>query len=170
MWEKLSLRAKQQVSSSTYRSWKSFFFIIVSVFSININISFIFEISNSTHDWWKSNTNIHFSIILLSDVSKRVTSNDIIIYDNVSIYDRFFVVADAYFDIWRDSEDIVNISKKNWISISTITKTKSNAFKIYFLRSKNRTIIDKEFNRLHVENKMNWIIEFTSYDYFCFVI
>ena len=54
--------------------------------------------------------------------------------------------------------------------ISTITKTKSNAFKIYFLKSENRTIIDKEFDRLHVENKMNWITEFTSYNYSCFVI
>ena len=92
-----------------------FFFIIVFAFSININISFILEISNLMHDWWKSNTNIHFSIILSSDISKRITSNDIIIYDNVSTYDRFFVVADAYFGIWRDSEDIVNISKKNWM-------------------------------------------------------
>ena len=149
---------------------KKSFFIIAAAFSININISFIFEISNSMHDWWKTNTNIYFSIILSSNVSKRVTSNDITIYDNVSTYDRFFVVANAYFDIWRDSENIVNISKKNWMSISTITETKSNAFKVYFLESENRTIIDKEFDRLHVENKMNWIIEFTSYDYSCFVI
>ena len=92
---------------------RKFFFIIVFAFSINISISFIFEISNSTHDWWKSNTDIYFSIILSSNVSKRITSNDIIIYDNVSTYDRFFVVADAYFDIWRDNENIFNISKKN---------------------------------------------------------
>ena len=149
---------------------RKFFFIIVSAFSININTSFIFEISNSIHDWWKSNTDIHFLITLSSDVSERITSNDIIIYDNVSTYDRFFVVANAYFDIWRDNEDIVNISNKNWMSISTIIKTKSNAFKIYFLKSENRTIIDKEFDRLHVENKMNWITEFTSYNYSCFVI
>ena len=160
---------KKIITVSVSKLRKSFF-IIVSAFSININISIILEISISMHDWWKSNTNIHFSIILSSDVSKRITSNDITIYDNVSIYDRFFVVADAYFDIWRDNKNIVNISKKNWMSISTITKTKSNAFKIYFLKSKNRTIIDKEFDRLHVESKMSWITEFTLYDYFCFVI
>ena len=37
-------------------------------------------------------------------------------------------------------------------------------------RFKNFAIIDKKFNRLHVENKINWITKFTSYDYFYFII
>ena len=109
-------------------------------------------------------------ITLSSNVSKRVIFNDIIIYDNAFAYERLFIVADAYSDIWRDNEDIVNIFEKNWMSISTVTDTKSNVSKMYFLKSKNRKIIDKKFDRLHVEDKMNWIIEFIFYEYFCFVI
>ena len=160
---------------------KKIFIVNFFVFSININISMFFEISLFTlstnvddliifHDWWKFITNIHSSIILSFDVSKRIISNDIIIYDDISTYNRLFIVAKIFFDIWRNNENIVNISKKNWMSISIVTNVKTNASKIYFFESKNRAIINKKFDRLHVENKINWITKFTSYEYFVFVI
>ena len=67
---------------------------------------------------------------------------------------------------WRNNQFI----KKNWISISIISSAKSNASKVYSLKVKNRILINKNFNRLHVENKMSWTMNFTFYDYLIFVI
>ena len=155
---------------ATFHFVKKINFFVVFVYSINTNISLVSKMSKSTHDWWKFISNIHSSTNLSTNISKQIISNDIIIYDDEFAYNRLFTTANFFSNIWRDSENIVNISKKNWMSISTMTNAKLNSSKIYFLKSQNRAIIDKKFDRLHVENKMNWITKFTSYDYFCFVI
>lgn len=39
-------------------------------------------------------------------------SNEIIIYNNSSTYNRIFTIAKEYQNIFRNLEDIVNLSKK----------------------------------------------------------
>ena len=97
--------------------------------------------------------------------------NDIIIYDDEFVYVKLFIVAKIYFNIWqKKTTNIVNISKKNWMSINTIFNAKSNSTRVFKLDKQNRDVIDKKFDELHKQNKMNWIIQFISYAYFCFVI
>ena len=43
---------------------------------------------------------------------KRVMSNNITIYENFSIYNRLSIVIEAYFEIWRNFDETINISKK----------------------------------------------------------
>ena len=65
-----------------------------------------------------------------------------------------------HFNIWRDNEKTINLLKKNLIIIFIISDAKSNASKVYSLKSKNRILINKKFDRLHVKNKINWITKF----------
>ena len=44
------------------------------------------------------------------------------------------------------------------------------SIKIYSLKQKNRKIIDIIFNKLHSQNKMHYIIQSTSFNYFVFVM
>ena len=114
--------------------------------------------------WWlqmsrKSLTMKKFRRLVFIDtqlkIFERVTTNEIIIYENFFVYNRFTTMTKVYLNIWRDNEKTINLSKKNWMSIFIISGAKSNASKIYSLKSKNWTLINKKFDRLHVENKMN---------------
>ena len=105
-----------------------------------------------------------------STSKKRVMFNDIIIYDDSSIYNRLSIVVKAYFEIWKNIDDIVNISKKNWMIIFIIENAKSKTHKIYSLFFENKKLIDEKFDKFHAQNKMQWINAFTFYDFFCFVV
>ena len=97
--------------------------------------------------------------------------NDITIFDDSFVFNRLFIVTKTYFDIWRDIEkNIVNIFENQWMFISILSNAKSNVNKIYSFNSKNKQMINKKFDRLHKKDKLIWTNQFTSYDYFVFVI
>ena len=96
--------------------------------------------------------------------------NDFIIFDNIFTYTRLFIIVKFFFKIWRNMNDTMNVSKFQWMFISTILKTKSPAIKMYSFNSKNKKMIDKKFDRLHKKEKMSWTEKFTIYDYSIFVV
>ena len=51
------------------------------------------------------------------------------------------------------------------MSIDIKIGTKTDAAKIYLIEFQNRTIIDKKFDKLHRQNKMQWTKKFTKYGY-----
>jgi hypothetical protein len=75
-----------------------------------------------------------------------------------------------YLEIWKNISDTINISQKRWIRIKIILETNSKACRVYKLEIENQTIIDKEFDVLHVLRKMKWALESIFYAYSVFVI
>ena len=101
---------------------------------------------------------------------KTVTQNEIIIYDDLSIYSRLFTVIESYLSIWNDIEEIVNMLEFEWMLINTLTEVKSNLAKMYSLKSIDRQVINEEFDQLHKQEKMKWTTKVTSFVYSVFVI
>ena len=56
------------------------------------------------------------------------------------------------------------------MSIEIQFDVKIKTIKIYFLESQNRQLINEMFDKLHVQNRIKYIIQSTSHDYFVFVI
>ena len=56
------------------------------------------------------------------------------------------------------------------MSMNIIFDAKSNSTRVFKLDKQNRDIIDKKFDELHKQKKINWITQFISYAYSCFVI
>ena len=54
--------------------------------------------------------------------------------------------------------------------INTIFDAKIELFKIYFVNSQNRKIINKKFDKFHEQSKLHWIIEIIFYDFPIFVV
>ena len=107
------------------------------------------------------------SIIFL----KITTSNDIIIYEtSFEIQHKLQNIAKIFLIIWKNNDDIINVLKKNWISMKTIFETKSKSSRVYFVESQNRDFIDKKFDKLYNKKKMSWIIEITFFDISIFVV
>ena len=109
-------------------------------------------------------------VLSFDDVIEIVMFNDITIYDDKSVYARLFIVTKTYSKIWRDIENIMNIFEKDWMIIFIDVDVKSKIVKVYSLSSKNKTIVDKKFDKLHVDEKLKWTFKSTSYEFSVFVI
>ena len=108
---------------------------------------------------------------IVSQVSLKITmSNNITIYDDSSTYNRIFTIIDAYFNVWKSTNEIVNVFKNQWMIIFILFDAKSNSAKIYSHNFQNKKFVDEKFDRLHKQKKLNWTNEATSYAYFCFVV
>ena len=82
----------------------------------------------------------------------------------------FTDVVNFYFNVWRDSEKVINVPQDQWMSIDTKIGVKTDAAKMYPAGFQNRAIIDKEFDGLHRQGKMQWTKSFTKYGYPVFVV
>ena len=108
---------------------------------------------------------------LISIDLKIVLFNDIIIYDDNYVVVKLFIVTKIYFNIWQKKIiDTINISEKKWMSINIMSKIKFDSTRVFKFDKQNRDVIDKKFDELHRQEKMNWTTQFISYEYFCFVI
>ena len=110
------------------------------------------------------------SLIIVDTTIEIVMSNEIIVYEDLSAYNRLFTIAEAYSSIWRDNDDTVNVSEEDWMFISILLKAKSDASKIYSLSPEDKKVVDQKFDRLHSEEKMSWTKQLTSYEYSVFVM
>ena len=115
------------------------------------------------------NDSFFFSLIV-SIFQKRVMSNNVTIYNDFFVYNKLFIVTKAYFKIWKNFENTINIFEKNWMSIFTIFETKSKVHKVYSLSSKDKAFVNKKFDKFYQQSKMKWTIESTLYDFSCFVM
>ena len=107
---------------------------------------------------------------IVSVPQERVMPNGVTIYGDSSAYNRLSTVAEAYPEIWRDSGGTVNIPEKDWMPIPTIPGAKPEAHKVYPLSPEDKAFVDKEFDRLHQQGKMEWTVEPTPYGFPCFVV
>ena len=114
---------------------------------------------------------LKLSITLITSSSNIVLFNDITIYssNDAKVFRNLIV---EFSILWTDSE-FVDLSKKFWMRISFRTDWKnkiSEKIKMYFLRTKNRVLVDKTFDELHDLDRLFWINEFTSFNYSMFCV
>lgn len=101
---------------------------------------------------------------------KTVLLNEVTCYENKAAVAQLFAIVEEYFDIWKNVASKVNLSSERWMKIKIISRVVSSSFRVFRLNAKNRVIVDKEFDALHDQDKMNWTIETTSYVFSVFVI
>ena len=161
------------------KSWKSKLNMIVAttVYAISVKIdlsskaidiivivvitSIITSISTIT-----SKFNFHIDSQLES-----ILSNDITVYDSSTNVVKLIAIVNEFSQIWNDQDIIVNVFEIEWMSIDFKSKAKSlKSIKIYLVDFKKRTIIDIIFDKMHVDDKMIWINQSTSFNFSMFVI
>ncbi len=81
---------------------------------------------------------------------EQVLSNEITIFDNEFIFTQILNMMTFYLKIWTDQSTIINVSEKNWMSITLKSEViKQKTFKVYSLSIKDKDMIDKIFDKLH---------------------
>ena len=75
-----------------------------------------------------------------------------------------------YFNFWHDDDFIVRVLENEWMSINFKSNAKIKIVKIYSLKFNDRKFVDEIFDKLHEQNRMKFINQFTFHDYSIFVI
>ena len=161
------------------RSWKSKLNMIVAttVYAILIEI----DLSSKTIDIIAivvitsiitsiSTVTSKFSSHIDSQL-ESILSNDIIVYDSSTNVVKLIAIVNEFLQIWNDQDIIVNVFEIEWMFIDFKSKAKSlKSIKVYFVNFKKRTIIDIIFDKMHVDDKMIWINQSTSFSFSMFVV
>ena len=64
----------------------------------------------------------------------------------------------------------MKISKNEWMLIELKSDVKIEITKMYSFDFANKKFVNKVFNKLHAQNRMKYINQFISHDYFVFAI
>jgi hypothetical protein len=105
-----------------------------------------------------------------SKIMKETALNEIIAYDTLFARQQLFHTIERY-SLWDKIETIViNILENEWMSITLKLDVKIEIVKVYSMRSKKRELINETFDKLHNQEKMHWIKEFTAHEASMFVI
>ena len=142
--------------------------ITISCFNFEVN-QFKILVKTSIDSFTSIEVKFKFTITLFTALIELITIENIIIYNILIIQQRLLATIDAFSIIWKKNNTI-NVSKFEWMFINIIFDVKSNTFKVYFVNSQNREIIDKKFDKLHRNDKLKWITDVTSYDFSMFVV
>ena len=141
----------------------------LQLFFINFIMSIIFDTSNVSHANFFAK-NLKFTMKFFANVSNVVLLNNAIIYFFVDVK-IFFKLINEFSLFWKNNEFVV-LSKKNWITISLKFDLKKRVFektKIYSLKTRDKTLINKIFDELQNLNKLFWTNQsmFFNYSIFC---
>ena len=92
------------------------------------------------------------------------------VYGDPDTQRQLLRVAESYPTIWNASGPTVDIPEKDWMTIPLLPNVKLDAAKVYPLGQRDREVVDKEFDQMHVESRMSWTDRPTPHGYPVFVV
>ena len=109
--------------------------------------------------------------VTLTELETKL-SNQVTIYGEQGQVEILSQAVTAYSDLWIEKDTTVCISEEEYMSISLQNGWKKDKMMawVYSLSSKDQTMIDKKFNKLHMQEKMLWTCQPTSFGYLVFVV
>ena len=79
-------------------------------------------------------------------------------------------MINEYQNLFVDKKNYNKYIKKKKMFINFKLKVKVKLIKIYLLKQRDRKIINKIFDKLHAQNKIHFIFQFTFFNYLIFVV
>ena len=109
-----------------------------------------------------------------SPVLERKLDNGITIYGSPDTSAQIEAVVHDHSGLWKDRSNVVDIPKTKWMDISLLDdwqeKYKPGQAWVYPLGANDRAIVDKAFDKLHEQDRMEWTISLTPFSFPCFVV
>ena len=115
----------------------------------------------------------NFFTIIMFEIHLQL---EIMIYKKI---DEFVVtqlrqIMKIYSTFWKNHERTMKLLKSKYLRMFFVIdwKNKINKLfiKIYSLNKSNKQFVDEIFDKFHKQSKMNWMIQFISFDFFNFVV
>src|SRR5438876_5568478 len=86
--------------------------------------------------------------------SESILNNDITVYKDNNTRKQLAEVALAYSELWKDNTKTVDILEDQYLIILLKPDSKIEVAKVYPLGPKDKAFVDKEFNKLHKQGKL----------------
>ena len=100
-------------------------------------------------------------------------SNGVTIYGSENPAD-FQAIVEEFPNLWTDDGSAVDIADDQWMEIPLLDNWRDlynpRQAKVYPLGAKDRQEVDKLFDKLHEQNRMEWTTSSTPFTYPCFVV
>ena len=103
-------------------------------------------------------------VITMRSSTKHITLTSIIVYDIMNTRDQLIAIAKSYSLLWQDIDRTIDVSEKDWMSITLKSDVNIEAAKIYLLEPEDREFVNKKFNKLHDQKRMQFSSQSTSFD------
>lgn len=82
-----------------------------------------------------------------------------------TVRNQITTIADNYPLLWQDTGRTVDILKEDWMPITLKPDVlKVDAVKVYPLGPADREFVDKEFNKLHEQERMQYTTQPTQFE------
>ena len=91
-------------------------------------------------------------------------------YGEPEVQQRLFNTAERYPDVWKADGPTIRIPESDWMTIPLVDNAKLDPAKVYPLGPRDREVVDKEFDQLHREGRMEWTAQPTPHGYPVFVV
>src|SRR5437762_11984550 len=88
--------------------------------------------------------------------SESILNNGITVYGDDNTRKQLAEVALAYPELWEDNAETVDIPEDQYLIIPLKSDSKIEAAKVYSLGLKDKAFVDKEFDKLHEQGKLEW--------------
>lgn len=100
---------------------------------------------------------------------KRKLNNKVTIYEDSMTQACLEGIVNEYQDLWKKQVNIVDIPPSKWMAIPLIPNVKAPNTKVYPFLSCDWEVMNKKFNQLHTEGKLEWITEAIKFGFSVFV-
>ena len=104
------------------------------------------------------------------DSLKNKLENEITIWSDEVTIKRIKTVIDQYSNVWKFILEEVNISENQWMQIKIISEKHSESIRVFKLDTEDKEIVDKKFDNLQTQEKLEYFKKATSYAFSVFVV
>ena len=107
----------------------------------------------------------------LSEQNECTIPNGITVYGiTEEVRQQLTAVTEAYPLLWQDTGRTVDVPEEDWMPITLKPDAKIDAAKVYPLGPADREFVDKEFNKLHDQGRMEFTKQPTPFGWPVFVV
>ena len=113
-----------------------------------------------------------FSAVI--SIKKTVYSIGVTIYEDMIAIAKIAKVVEAFSSLWKDIDNVINVSENQWMEISLVENWqeiyKAGQARVYPVGVRDKEVIDKAFDKLHEQGRMEWTTTSTPFSFPCFVV
>ena len=115
-----------------------------------------------------------FSAALAPTQTEAVHPTGVTIHGSPQSRALIATAVDAFPTLWKDSGNVVNVPESEWMDIPLLDNWrelyKPGQARVYPVGQRDKEVIDREFDKLHQQGRMEWTTTATPFSFPCFVV
>ena len=101
-------------------------------------------------------------------------ANGVTVYREQASMSRLSSIVNEFPNLWVDNGNTADVPEREWMDIPLLDNWrelyKPGQARVYPVGNQDREVIDKTFDKLHDQDRMEWTTEATPFTYPCFVL